>query len=666
MSDEDAPPISTPDKPVADPQADPRLVKARQLNDSGEYEEAQKLFSELISDQLEVPNAHMGFGVSLLRQGKNAEAGNYFMNCGIDSFEFYLNASLAFEKAGDDENQYAALKRLLSTRQRRFDFPYRKLAGMALEREDWPIAYEALMLAFEFDGDDAAICYKLAEACKHVGRHKQALTFALKAAEGNENDQNFIASLNGFIAGLYKDCGELDKGLKYFRRCYEQRPDFNAASNLIMSMQYTYGIDLPEFYNQCKEYSTRFLRYLRRYTFPLESLDPEKVKRGLRIGFSSGDFVRHSLSNLLLEPTKRFKEVAPQHTYILYSSRESDREDDISEQYKNSVDIWRCVHGMSNEQIAHTIHEDKVDVLVEIAGHTAYNVLPVFGYKPAPVQVGWVSGMMTPSAIETINYFMTDQWIRPDCADEVCFEKLFNLPAAYCYFPVVDTPDLNVELPADRKGHLTFASFNNPCKLNTETLETYAACLRNVPDSKLCIKVYSSSTEKKIRTQMASFGIGSDRLQFVYFFKRTEDMMKYYTDEIDIVLDTWPCAGCLTSAEAMWMGPPVVTYYGETFLHRQSWTILNQIGLTELGSDTLEGFVTAAVELAKDRNRLREIRKSIRERMEAAPIRDPLGMAKGVIDSLEKAWIDWCESRAPLSELRISSVSDGGDAHGNR
>ncbi len=652
----DSEPVTDPQTPEP-PAVDPRLGEARALTDSGRYDDAMSLFQALLSEGKHLPNAHMGVGVVLLKQEKYAEAAAYFMGCGVDSYEFYLNASTAYEKAGDEDKQYEALKRLLTTRQRQFDFPYRKLAVLAEARKDLTVVYETLLLAFEFDGDDFAVCFKLAETCKKLGKHKQALTFALKAAECRNDDPDLVGGIDGFIAGLYKDCGELDKGLKYFRDCYEAKRDFNAASNLIMSMQYTHGIDLKEFYAQCKEYSDRFLRYLRRYTFALERLDPEKAKKGLRIGFSSGDFVRHSLANLLLEPTKRFKEVAPQHTYILYCYREPEKEDDVSEQYKSAVDIWRNVFGKTHAEIAKLIHEDEVDVLVEIAGHTAYNILPTFGYKPAPVQVSWVSGMMTPPAIETINYFMTDQWIRPDCAEEVCFEKLFNLPAAYCYFPLADAPELNPELPADRKGHITFASLNNPCKLNDETLRVYATCLKNVPDSKLFLKVYSNSTEKKIRIKMASFGISGDRLGFVYYFPKTEDMMRYYTEEVDIVLDTWPCAGCLTSAEAMWMGPPVITYYGETFLHRQSWTILNQIGLPELGSNELEGFCAAAIELAKDRSRLRDIRKSIRDKMKAAPIRDPLGMARGVISSLEGAWEDWCISRQPLADLRIASVT---------
>jgi predicted O-linked N-acetylglucosamine transferase (SPINDLY family) len=231
----------------------------------------------------------------------------------------------------------------------------------------------------------------------------------------------------------------------------------------------------------------------------------------------------------------------------------------------------------------------------------------------------------------------------------VCFEKLYNLPAAYCYFPLANAPGI-APLPYESKGHISFGSFNNPCKLSDEVLDTWAEVVGRVPDSHIHIKVYSSATERYIKNRYAQKGISPNRVHAVYAFPRAEDLMAYYANNIDIVLDTWPCAGCLTSAEAMWMGCPVVTYYGDTFLHRQTWTILNQLGMPELGSDTLEGFVEAAVKLAEDHSRLGDIRKNLRHKMENAPIRDPLGMAKGIIASLEDAWVDWCRSRILLQE----------------
>jgi predicted O-linked N-acetylglucosamine transferase (SPINDLY family) len=628
----------------------PKISEAHQLLASGKCQEAMGIFKSLIDCGIDVPNAKLGFGVSLMKDGKYEEAVKFYSECGLDCPEVCINKATCYDHIGDVKREIETLRRLLLfPRNRNMEGLYRKLAMMAMKNNDIGSAYHALMAVFELDPEDYSVCMALADHCRKMGMHKQGVTYYLKALDLT-NDLKSKGHIYGLIGGLYKDSGQQDQMLYYMKKCYDIIKNENSASNLIMGMQYAHGISFKQFYDQCNEFSLRFLRHLPRHQFPISRLDPAKAKSGLRIGFSSGDFALHSLSNLLLEPFKRFKEVAPQHRLFIYHAREASRDDGISEAYKSSVDVWRCIHGMSDKDAAGLVYKDDIDVLVEIAGHTAYNRLPMFGHKPAPVQVGWVSGMMSPPAIETINYFLTDQWIRPPCADTVCFEKMYNLPAAYCYFPLAKAPDINPKLPMDSNRYVSLGSINNPCKLSNEVIDTWGECMKRLPGSKLHVKVYNSSTDKNIRSRLGNMGISPDRVVPVSNLPKGEDVMAYYTNNIDIALDTWPCAGCLTSAEAMWMGCPVVTYYGDTFLHRQTWTILNQIGLPELGAPTTTGFIQAVVDLATDHNKLRNIRNNLRQYMDKAPIRDPVGMAKGVMTSLESAWVDWCESRIRLQE----------------
>jgi predicted O-linked N-acetylglucosamine transferase (SPINDLY family) len=626
-----------------------KLKHARNLSDAGRYDDAIALFKELIGAGKELDNAHLGVGVALLRAGRNQAAGDYLKGCGSTAAEIFINAATAYSLVGDDEAEIEALLGVLKSRQRVHENPYRRLTQLAVEKKQWNVAYEALMLLFEINSEDFAVCNQLAQACKELKRHKQAVTFYLKAYELTE-DPTHKANLHAALAGLYKDTAEQKKAYSHFREAYERHPNPNTCSNFIMTAQYTAGVNLSDFYNLCREYSARFLRHTPHYQFPLERLDSTKAERGLRIGFMSGDFIAHSLANLLLEPFKAFRKVAPQHDIICYANRETDKEDRISDAYK-TTGRWVNLFGKTDKEAAEIIYRDEVDVLIDLAGHTAYNRLPVFGYKPAPVQAGWVSGMMTPAALATINYFITDPWMKPVSADQVCAEKFYEMPAAYTYFPLAMPPPI-APLPADTVGYVTFGSFNNPCKIHDATLEAWARCLREVPRSRFIIKVYTSATEHQIRTYMAARGIGPDRLTFSQGVPSTEDVMKTYTEKIDIVMDTWPCTGCLTSAEAMWMGCPVVTLTGDAFLFRQTWTILKQIGMPELGADTVDGYVKAAVELAKDRKRLRDFRATIRDKMNAAPIRNPELIATHVLKACETFWVDWCRSRAPLKALQ--------------
>lgn len=636
-----------------DEQPDPRLVQAKRLSASGDYTAAMELFSRLIHEKKSLPEAHLGIGVALIRQHLYEKAGDYLRDCGQDFAEIHMNAASAYASAGNAEEEYAALKRVVRTRhrQRVFEAPYRSAAQAAVSRKDWATAYEALQLLFEMLADDLSIVTQLGNVCREMGWKKQATAYYLKAFELTE-DPTVRASLHAGLAGIYKDAGEQDQALNHFGEAHRLLQTSNSGSNRIMFAQYHHATDLRRFYQLCREYSAAFLHYTPHFRHPRQRLDPERAKTGLRIGFMSGDWKAHALTNLLLEPFKRLREVSV-HQFYIYSEVEEGLEDEYTSSYREAVHHWRRTHGVSNQQVAQMIYDDQIDVLVDLAGHTALNRLPVFGYKAAPVQAGWVSGMMTPSALETVNYFMTDQWMRPPSAADVCYEQMYDLPSAYCYFPITDAPDI-APLPADRAGHVTFGSFNNPCKLHDQTIETWAQILRKVPQSRLVIKVLSVGTPQRIKNQMLALGVTPDRLDFVGALPGADDVMRYYTEKIDIVLDTWPCTGCLTSAEALWMGCPIITLVGDTFLHRQTWTIYNQIGLTDLGVDTPEAYIDKTVELARDRPRLRELRQTLRDRMENAPIRQPTLVAKGVTDACEHFWLDWCHSRESLWGLSLA------------
>lgn len=628
------------------------LYDARSLLDS-DPAEAERRLDKLIDDGVELAEATLAKGIAILNRGDPAGAAEFFMNCGLNHPGTYVNAAVAYARVSNTTKEMEALTKLL-------DFPgyrehensFRRLASWAFNNKSWHTAYRALKVVFEIDSNDYGVVSCLAQACSELKKYKECITYALKGIEGTE-DQYRISGMHALMAGVYKNIGEQQRARFYFNQVYAAQRSTDTASNLIMHMQYTHGVSMEEFYSQCREYSARFLRNMPRFQFGFDRLQHVKADTGLRIGWVSGDFVAHSLANLMLEPFRRFKALGAQHTHICYCSREPEREDKFSEKFKDCVDIWRNVHGKSDLETAKEIYADNVDVLIDLAGHTAYNRLPVFGYKPAPVQMGWISGMMTPPAIETIHYFFTDKWMRPKGSENICAETLIELPAAYTYFPLAEAPAV-APLPADRKGYITFGSFNNPCKISDAVLDLWTRSMHAVPNSRIEIKVYSRDHERALQKQLRERGIDDSRVKYMYQFPKTEDLMQHYTEEIDIVLDTFPCSGCLTSAEAMWMGVPVMTLVGDTFLHNQTWTIVNQIGLAdELGDTEEDGFVDKVSKLCENRPRLREIRKGLRDLMEMAPIRDPEAIANGLLRGIEHAWRDWCDHKQPLQRLQL-------------
>jgi predicted O-linked N-acetylglucosamine transferase (SPINDLY family) len=271
----------------------------------------------------------------------------------------------------------------------------------------------------------------------------------------------------------------------------------------------------------------------------------------------------------------------------------------------------------------------------------------VFAYYPAAVQAGWVCGMMTPAGIESINYFLTDPYMNPQVPTP---EKLLELPSAYSYFPLVTPPDINLSLPVDRKKRLTLLAPNNPCKISDAVIKVWSDCLKALPESDLIIKIYGQDTEFRLKREFAKLQVDPNRIKSLYTIDKLEDLLSFYTNEVDIVLDTWPCTGCLTSAEVMWMGVPVITMIGNTFLHRQTWTILKQTHTEELGADTDVGYVQSLVSLASNRNRMLKFRTDIRGLMNAAPIRQPEVIAAAIVKACQSIWLDACETKHRLME----------------
>lgn len=622
-------------------------LKGRTAYEAGEYDEAIEFYTSAVAAGHRLTECHFGIGLSLLGKNEYQSAVDHWDSQGLTLPEVWSNKAICFEALGNLEKHLDALAHVVAHRRETFLPSFQQAALLGKKHGRWDLAHAALSYLHERSPDDQSLGVQLLEACRHTKHLKQGIEVGLKMIDMGTVDAT-KAGVHGTVGGLYKDCAEQERALHHFRRCYELNRVTQAASNHIMMTQYAYGVSFTEFYNLCREYSARFLRDLPRYQHPMERLDPNK--ESLRIGFIGGDFVAHSLAHLIVEPICAIRDHSTFEVYI-YSSREEEKEDHISERYQDYVDKWRRIHPLSQEDAAKLVYEDQIDILVDLAGHTALNRLPVLGYKPAPVQAGWVSGMMTPPAIETVNYFFTDEhMVSPKTAD-LCSEMLLELPSAYTYFPIGEVVPEVAPLPRDRKRHISFGSINNPCKMSIEVIDTWAKILQRVNGSHLHMKVYDKTSQDRFTLEFGRRGIPPARLVFIDKLPRNQDVLRYYTEEIDICLDTWPCTGCLTSAEALWMGAPVVTHYGDAFLSRQTLTILNQIGLSDLAADTLNGYAEAAIELATDVDRLRELRVGMRDRMNAAPIRDCDGVAKAMIAGFRTMWTHWCSTRQPLLSL---------------
>jgi len=284
---------------------------------------------------------------------------------------------------------------------------------------------------------------------------------------------------------------------------------------------------------------------------------------------------------------------------------------------------------LTDRAAAELIHKDQLDILVDLAGHTGGNRLPIFGYRPAPVQATWL-GYPNTTGVRQIDYRLTDGIADPESADAIHSEQLVRLGNGFlCYRPDVDSPDL-VNAPYDASGFLTFGSFNNITKVTPSVLDSWANVLKAYPDSRLFLKsklLQDGGVSGEITSAFAKRGVDANRLEIA---GRTETFHDHLADygRVDIALDTFPYNGTTTTCEALWMGVPVVVPEGATHRSRVSQSILARVGLEQCVAPHATQLTDAINHLLAQPAGLSAFRTEIRERMRRSPLCQPTQFAQ--------------------------------------
>ncbi|MDB5876203.1 MAG: repeat-containing protein, partial [Ramlibacter sp.] len=363
--------------------------------------------------------------------------------------------------------------------------------------------------------------------------------------------------------------------------------------------------------------------------------------RRLRVGYVSPNFSRHSVG-YFIEPVIASHDRTAYEIHCYYTNREAD---DTTARIEASAERWRHVHGMSDDALARLIAEDRIDVLVDLAGHTSLGRLPVFARKPAPVQLTWL-GYPDTTGVSAIDYRVTDRTADPAGAEARHTERLLRIPGVFlCYQPPFDAPAVTLRETAPED--VVFCSFNLLEKVNAPTIGMWARILRELPGSRLLMKaelLRHDPTAQRVRESFAAHGIDESRIELVTWVEDRAAHLDLY-GRADIALDTFPYNGTTTTCEAMWMGVPVVTLAGEAHMSRVGATLLTAAGLGDLVAQSPEAYVDAAVRLSRDPERRRALRSSLRTRLRASPLLDHAGFTRKLEASVRGAWREWCEAQ---------------------
>jgi protein O-GlcNAc transferase len=367
-------------------------------------------------------------------------------------------------------------------------------------------------------------------------------------------------------------------------------------------------------------------------------------RRKLRVGYVSPDFRRHSVSYFLTPLLAAHDRNAVEITCYA----EVKQPDEVTARLKGLVSAWRSTVGMSDAELAERIRADGIDILVDLAGHTAGNRLAVFARQPAPVQVTWL-GYPNTTGLSRIHYRLVDRVTDPPDASPAS-ERLVRLENGFlCYEPPADAPP-PMPPPCLAASAVTFGSFNNAAKLSPATLDAWARILQGSPGSRLVLKGAAFSeaeTCKRFRGEFVRRGVAEERLALAPFTPSSRAHLAAY-HAIDLALDPFPYNGTTTTCEALWMGVPVIALLGDRHSARVGASILTRLGLGRLIAFDPADYVERALALASDRAGLGELRAGMRQRFAASPLCDAAGFARRVEAAYRRMWED-AEARASLT-----------------
>ena len=311
--------------------------------------------------------------------------------------------------------------------------------------------------------------------------------------------------------------------------------------------------------------------------------------------------------------------------------------------FRQNADCWRDIVGLSDEQVANQIRDDRIDILVDLTLHMADNRLLVFARKPAPLQVTF-AGYPGSTGLNAIDYRLSDPYLDPPSMDESIYtERTIRLPESFWCFDPMEYGDIPVNsLPALGSGVVTFGCLNNFCKVNDDALALWARVLREVERSRLLLLAPEGSGRRRTVDRLRENGFDPTRIEFIPVQTRRKYLEAFH--RIDVGLDTFPYNGHTTSLDSFWMGVPVVTLVGETAVSRAGWCQLSNLGLTELAGRTADQFSRIAVELSRDISRLKNLRSALRGRMEQSSLMDGRKFARNIEVAYRRMWNAWCEA----------------------
>lgn len=462
------------------------------------------------------------------------------------------------------------------------------------------------------------------------------------------------------LGGALQLQGKLDESIACYRRALALRPYYpDANSSLLMALAGSPAVSPAEYLNEARLYGTKMRARAKPFTsWPAGAqaagrgrvyaqappvsyadllADPHAGPLSLlRVGLVSGE--------LRMNPVGYFLESILAHIdparIQLLAFPTNRREDALTARLKPRFASWHDITGLDDAAAARTIHTAAPHILIDLAGHTVHNRLPVFAWKPAPVQVSWL-GYFASTGVPGMDYLVADPLSVPEARRGDYSESVWNLPATRLCFtpPAGDAALAATPLPALRNGFVTFGSFQRLTKFNDTVLAAWGRILHTLPAARLRLQMIEMrwpEAREQLILRLETFGIARTRITVLPEVARPAYLAAH--SEIDMILDTFPFPGGTTTCEALWMGVPTLTLKGSTLLARQGASLMTAAGLPGWVAESADDYVSRAIAHATAIGDLAQLRSQLRSSVMASPLCNASRFARHLEHALHGMW----------------------------
>jgi predicted O-linked N-acetylglucosamine transferase (SPINDLY family) len=602
--------------------------------EAGRYEEAEKLFRQILRKHPQHLPAIHELGKLLVEIGQPREAVELFRKAIAikpDFADAHYNLGLVLNQLGELDQALVMLRKAMFLKPQWAKV--HNLLGIVLTNK---IELDEAILALR---RSIALNPKFAAAHANLGLALARTTFLGEALDAYSKALELDPTLEDVWsarANALMILGRLDESLAAYEKAIELNPDkASHADGRLYALHNSPDYDAERLLAEKLEYDVRYASQFRD-SIPRHP-NNRSPDRKLRIGYVSPDFREHVVGwNIfpILQHHDREK-----FEIFLYSN--VSRADELTNKFKSAADGWRPITGIPDEAVAKTIREDRIDILIDLSLHSADNRLMVFARKPAPVQMCYL-GYCDGTALEAMDYRLSDHFLDSPETEKFYREKTLYFPHCYwCYKPGRPAAD-PAPPPEIANGFITFGTLCNFSKFSPATQDLWARVLLEAKNSRLLVSAHPGDHRQKVLDRFASHGVDPARIEFVA--RQGWDPYIAIFSRIDIALDPIPYNGGISTCDTLWMGVPVVSLTGKTAVGRAGKSILMNLNLGDLVAKTPDEFVAIAAQLANDRPRREHLRRNLRQMMINSPITNTAQFTADLESLYRQAWRTWCAS----------------------